>query len=213
MTYKLKEISNIAKATFETNKGSHDWDHTKRVLQMAEKLAVLENANIDVVRYAAILHDISRHEEDLSKGAIHHEEKGAIEATRILLENGINKDTVDRVYHCIITHRFRRGNAPETIEAKVLFDADKLDGIGAIGIGRAFVFAGENGARVHDPHVEIEKTKSYTKEDTAYREYLVKLSKVKDRIITDSARKIAQTRHEFMVKFFNELNDECKGIS
>lgn len=213
MTYKFKEITDIVKVTFETNKGSHDWDHTERVLHMAEKLAVLENANLDVVRYAAVLHDISRHEEDLSKGCTHHEEEGAKRAKRILLENGIDNDTVDKVCHCIITHRFRRGNKPETIEAKVLFDADKLDAIGAIGIGRAFVFAGENNARVHDPYVDVENTKSYTKQDTAYREYLVKLSKVKDRILTDSAKEIAQKRHEFMVQFFNKLNDECKGIS
>ena len=94
-----------------------------------------------------------------------------------------------------------------------MFDADKLDGIGAIGIGRAFVFAGENNARVHDPNIQVEKTHSYTKEDTAYREYLVKLSKIKNRIITQSAKKIAAERHQFMVDFFNKINDECLGNS
>lgn len=212
MTYKFKEITDTVKKIFINNKGSHDWDHTERVLNMAEKIALSENADIDIVRYAAVLHDISRHDEDMSKGIIHHEEKGAIEARKVLSIFGIDDITADKVCHCILTHRFRRGNKPETLEAKVLFDADKLDGIGAIGIGRAFVFAGENKARVHDPDVDIEKTKSYTKEDTAYREYLVKLSKIKDRMLTKSGKEIALNRHQFMVEFFDRLNDEYKGI-
>jgi uncharacterized protein len=213
MTYKFTEITEYVKEAFQKNKGSHDWDHTERVLHMAEKLADIEGADIDIVRYAAVLHDISRHDEDISKGQIHHEEKGAIEAKNILLSFGIEHAIAKRVCDCIKTHRFRRGNHPETLEAKILFDADKLDGIGAIGIGRAFVFAGENNARVHDPNIQVEKTHSYTKEDTAYREYLVKLSKIKNRIITQSAKKIAAERHQFMVDFFNKINDECLGNS
>jgi uncharacterized protein len=213
MTDKFKEITDTVRKIFENNKGSHDWDHTERVLNMALKIAVLENADIDVVRYAAVLHDICRYDEDISKGLIHHEEKGAQVAKSILIKNGIDNDMIEKVCGCIRTHRFRRGNKPVSIEAKVLFDADKLDGIGAIGIGRAFVFAGENGARVHDPGVDIENTESYTKEDTAYREYLVKLSKIKDRVLTDTAKSIADERHNFMVAFFKKLNDECAGDS
>jgi len=213
MTYRFKEITDTVKGIFENNKGSHDWDHTERVLNMAQKIAVLENADIDVVRYAAVLHDICRYEEDISKGLVHHEELGAEAAKKILKEKGIDDAVIEKVCACIRTHRFRRGNKPVSIEAKVLFDADKLDGIGAIGIGRAFVFAGENGARVHDPHVDIENTESYSKEDTAYREYLVKLSKIKDHVLTDTAKSIADERHNFMVMFFKKLNDECTGNS
>jgi uncharacterized protein len=213
MTYRFKEITDTVKGIFENNKGSHDWDHTERVLNMAQKIAVLENADIDVVRYAAVLHDICRYEEDISKGLVHHEELGAEAAKKILKEKGIDDAVIEKVCACIRTHRFRRGNKPVSIEAKVLFDADKLDGIGAIGIGRAFVFAGENGARVHDPHVDIENTESYSKEDTAYREYLVKLSKIKDHVLTGTAKSIAAERHDFMVIFFNKLNDECEGES
>jgi uncharacterized protein len=178
---------------------------------MAEKLAAAEGADIDIVRYAALLHDISRHDEDISKGYVHHEEKGATESKKVLIMFNIDEITADKVSDCIRTHRFRRGNKPETIEGKVLFDADKLDGIGAIGIGRAFVFAGENGARVHDPYIQVDKTYSYTKEDTAYREYLVKLSNIKDRILTATAKNIAVERHQFMIDFFDRINAECKG--
>jgi len=175
------------------------------------KLAAAEGADIDIVRYAALLHDISRHDEDISKGYVHHEEKGATESKKVLIMFNIDEITADKVSDCIRMHRFRRGNKPETIEGKVLFDADKLDGIGAIGIGRAFVFAGENGARVHDPYIQVDKTYSYTKEDTAYREYLVKLSNIKDRILTATAKNIAIERHQFMIDFFDRINAECKG--
>jgi uncharacterized protein len=70
-------------------------------------------------------------------------------------------------------------NIPETIEAKVLFDADKLDSIGRCGIGRAFLFAGEVGATLHNPDITPEESESYSKNDTCYREYRVKLMKIK----------------------------------
>jgi uncharacterized protein len=80
-----------------------------------------------------------------------------------------------------------------------------------VGIGRAFLFAGEVGARLHDPGIKVKKTRPYTKEDTAYREFLVKLSRVKDRMFTREGRRIARERHAFMAEFFNRLNRETTG--
>ena len=94
----------------------------------------------------------------------------------------------------------------------MLFDADKLDSIGATGIGRAFLFAGEIGARLHDSNVDPARTKPYTADDTAYREYLVKLKRIKDRIFTAEGRRIAESRHRFMVRFFDRLNKETEGL-
>lgn len=206
------DIKKIVKKRFEDNLGSHDWDHTYRVLNMAQKLAKLEGADMEIVSYAALLHDIKRHEEDQLQGAINHEEEGAKEARLILTNLGLEEEKIEKIASCIMTHRFRKARKPESLEAKILFDADKLDGIGAIGIGRAFVFAGEIGARVHDPDIILENTRSYTKDDTAYREYLVKLSKLKDRLYTKSAKDIAQDRHNFMVAFFERINLESKGL-
>jgi len=117
----------------------------------------------------------------------------------------------ENIVHCIKTHRFRNAHEPETIEAKVLYDADKLDSIGAVGIGRAFLFAGEIGAKLHNLNADIANTKAYTKEDTAYREFVVKLSKVKNRMLTPAGRKIALERHDFMVRYFDRLNLETEG--
>jgi uncharacterized protein len=100
---------------------------------------------------------------------------------------------------------------PRTLEARILFDADKLDSIGAVGIGRAFLFAGEIGAMLHDGAVDVAKTRPYTREDTAYREYLVKLRRVKDRMTTREGKRIAAERHRYMAAFFGRLNKETAG--
>lgn len=189
----------------------HDFTHTERVVKLALDLGKKENADLEVIELASILHDIGRKEQDESNGKICHAEKGAELSRNILKRYGYDKETIDKVAHCIESHRFRNDISPETKEAKILFDADKLDSIGAIGIGRAFSFAGHIGAKVHDSKISIEKTKEYTKEDSAYREFLVKLSKVKDKILTKTARKIAEERHNFMTNFFDRINKEVIG--
>jgi uncharacterized protein len=99
-----------------------------------------------------------------------------------------------------------------TLEAKILYDADKLDSIGAVGIGRAFLFAGQMGAKLHnDRDVDILDCKPYSKEDTAYREFKFKMSKIKDRMLTLEGRRLAEERHVFMEVFFERLEKETKG--
>jgi len=170
-----------------------------------------ERGNLEILRLAALLHDIGRAAEDRSNGKICHSQAGASMAGKILIAHGVAKETMEGVIHCIRTHRFRKQDVPISKEAKILFDADKLDSIGAVGIGRAFLFAGEVGARLHNKDINLRKTKPYTKEDTAYREYLIKLRKIKDRIFTKEGKRIAVERHRFMVEFFERLNRETDG--
>ena len=140
-----------------------------------------------------------------------HAELGAELAEEILREEGSDEKTLGEVIHCVATHRFRGDNPPESVEAKVLFDADKLDSLGAVGIGRAFQFAGEVGAMLHDPDVDPEKTEPYGPDDTAYREYLVKLRHIRERMLTKTGREMAESRSEFMKEFFERLNRETLG--
>ena len=112
---------------------------------------------------------------------------------------------------CVLTHRFRKARVPATIEAAVLHDADKLDAIGAIGVGRAFLFAGEVGAKAHNGDTDIRSTEAYSEEDTAYREYSVKLRHLKERMMTAEGLRIAGGRHDFMVEFFCRLDREHRG--
>jgi uncharacterized protein len=207
----LAEIRNEAMTFFRKARGSHDWDHTERVLRLCLRIGKKERADLAVLELAALLHDIGRGAEDESNGRVCHGREGAVLARELLGRHGLDAGLVNRVVHCIRTHRFRKRAVPRTLEARVLFDADKLDSIGAVGIGRAFLFAGEVGARLHDPLVDVRRTKTYTRDDTAYREFLVKLSRVKDRMFTREGRRVAAERHRFMIAFFDRLNKETDG--
>jgi len=207
----LKRVKTDAKARFSGARGSHGWDHTERVYELCLRIGRQEKADLDILRLAAVLHDIGREQEDRSNGKVCHSRRGADLARRILERHLFDKGQIARISHCIRTHRFRGKNIPKSLEAKVLFDADKLDSIGAVGLGRAFLFAGEIGANLHDPGIDVKKTRPYTNEDTAYREFLVKLSRIKDRMFTREGKRIAAERHKFMVEFFERLNEEING--
>ncbi len=205
-------VRDHAEKTFSSAKGSHDWEHTLRVYNLALHIGEKEGADLEILKLAAILHDIGREHQDQSGGKIDHAEKGAELAEELLKSYGLEEEKIRKVTHCIETHRFRGSKAPISKEAKILFDADKLDSIGAVGIGRAFLFSGEIGAKLHDKDVDIENTSSYSRDDTAYREYLIKLRKVKDRLLTEEGRRIAEERHKFMAVFFDRLNKEVDGL-
>jgi uncharacterized protein len=208
----VSRIREEAGAFFRSARGSHGKDHTERVFKLCLRIGRKEQADLGVLKLAALLHDIGREEEDRSQGRICHGRSGADLAKEILGRHGCDAATIEAVVHCIRTHRFRKGGRPRSLEAHVLFDADKLDSIGAVGVGRAFLFAGEIGARLHDKAIQVARTKPYTREDTAYREYLVKLRRVRDRMTTGEGRRIAAGRHRFMAAFFARLNKETDGI-
>jgi len=207
----LAEIRAEAGRFFRKARGSHDWDHTERVLRLCLRIGKKENADLEVLELAALLHDTGRGAEDESNGKICHGRAGAALARKLLERQGLEPGLIREVVHCIRTHRFRKRAVPKTLEAKILFDADKLDSIGAVGVGRAFLFAGEVGARFHDPRIDVRRTKPYTREDTAYREFLVKLGRVGKRVFTREGKRIADERHRFMVEFFDRLNKESDG--
>ena len=191
--------------------GSHAWDHTQRVYNLCLHIGESEGADMEVLKIAAYLHDVGRPFQDESKGAICHEEKGVEMARALLGKYLISEGQKTNIIHCIRSHRFRGDCQPETLEAKVLFDADKLDAIGAIGIGRSFLFAGEVGAKLHNPYINPEDTRPYTEEDTGYREFKLKLSKIKDRMLTAEGRRMAKERHAFMEMFFERFLQEHEG--
>lgn len=208
----IQKIEKEARKHFKGKKSSHDWEHTERVYNLALHIGKKEHANLEILKLAALLHDIARHEEDKTGGKIDHAKKGAILAEEILKNYKVPAKKISQITHCIETHRFRGKLIPKTKEARTLFDADKLDAIGAIGIGRAFFFACEVGAKIHNKKgTNILKTKEYSEEDTAYREFIVKLQKVKSRMLTREGKKLASKRHKFMVEFFTRLNKETEG--
>ncbi len=207
----LDTVKEIAYKHFKGARGSHNWDHTLRVCRLCEHLGAAEGVDLDVVLVAAYLHDIARDCQDDSSGAVCHAEEGARMAAPIVARLAFTENQKENILHCIRTHRFRGDFQPQTPEARVLFDADKLDAIGAVGVARAFLFAGEVGARLHGNDANLEDTRPYSSEDTGYREFKLKLCKIKDRMQTREGRKLARGRHAFMEKFFKRFIDENEG--
>jgi uncharacterized protein len=207
----LESIREEAQRYFVDARGSHDWSHTERVYNLCMHIGRKENADLDVLALAAFLHDIGRGQQDRTNGKVCHAAQGALLARGLLERYDLDEKTKEKIIHCIESHRFRSSAVPRTIEAQILYDADKLDSIGAIGIGRAFLFAGEVGAYLHNGNADIEATQPYTKEDTAYREFAVKLRSVKDTMMTSEGKKLAAERHRFMEEFFSRLDREVEG--
>jgi len=204
-------VKNYAENLFADSTGSHDWEHTRRVFRLCERIGRLEGADMDVLRIAAYLHDIGRCYQDASSGMVCHARKGAEMTAALIKKFPLTSDQKTNIVHCIRSHRFRDDTAPKTIEAESLFDADKLDAIGAVGVARAYLFAGEVGACLHNPDIRISESKSYSENDTGYREFKVKLRKIKDRMITETGKRLAEERHRFMEIFFKRFLAEYEG--
>jgi len=202
-----------AKKYYSDADTAHDFNHVLRVMTMAEHLARVEGADMEVVHAAALLHDISRADEDQS-GQGDHAEMAAKRAREILIGRGVRSERADAVAHAIAAHRYRGSVQPLTLEAKILFDADKLDSIGAVGIARAYAIAGalnqrlwseprEDGIATREQHGDLTHTPVV--------EFMVKLQHVHARVHTATARKIAQERHDYMSQFFERLGREMRG--
>ena len=198
-------ISAITAAVAEklsASESSHDLDHTIRVMHNAE-LLLAHTPGVDA--------DIARPEEDAGKGSCCHAELGAALAFDSLRSAAVPHPVAAAVSRAIACHRFRRGAVPDFIEAQILYDADKLDSLGAVGLGRAFLFAGHCNARLHNTEAEALSSEPYSKEDTAFREYLVKLRHVPEKMFTAEGKKIALSRLQFMETFFSTLDSEING--
>jgi uncharacterized protein len=202
-----------ARDLYAAGDAAHDFDHVLRVTRLAERIAEAEGADVTVARLAALLHDVSIADagEDGRKG--HHFAAAAF-ARELLSERGMEPERVANVVHCIEAHRFRdRSVQPQTLEAKCLYDADKLDSIGAIGVGRAFAFAGAYGSRLwNESQQEAEAGEMPSgAEYTPVHEHIYKLRRILETLHTPTARAIGEKRHQFMVAFFDQLDAEMEG--
>jgi uncharacterized protein len=203
-----------ARLLYAGAESAHDFDHVLRVLAVAEHIARVEGADLAVVRTAALLHDIARHEE--GETGVDHALAAARRVRLLLAGRGATAEFIDAVSQAIENHRFRTGGAPATLEAKILYDADKLDAIGAIGVARAYAVGGRMGQRIWsdvDAAERIDRADpmSLPAEHTPVREFVVKLVRLKQTLHTAEARRIARGRHRFMVSFFERLRSEVAG--
>jgi len=153
-------------------------------------------------------------------GEIDHAILGSEIAEDILRKLQYKEEKIKEIKHCITTHRFRTGNVPKTIEAKILFDSDKLDAIGAVGIARTFMLAGQFGQRLtvdellndylKSNTVENQKLKDVSKH-TPFIEYEVKFKKIPGKLYTKKAKEMGKKRLELMEEYFNKLKLEIEG--
>lgn len=185
---------------------AHDKEHIYRVLYNALEIAgTQQNVDYDVLICACLLHDIGR-KEQFENPQLCHAQVGSEKAYRYLLEHGFEEAFAARVRHCILTHRYRNNNPPETIEAKILFDADKLDAAGAIGIARTLFYKG----RVSQPlyHVDDEGKVMDGADDpepSFFQEYKYKLEKVYSHFYTQKGAEIARNRQQAAVDYYSSL--------
>lgn len=197
------------KEKLSTGGSCHGFDHTLRVMNNAKVLLDSSpDADAQVVMLAALLHDIARPEEEKSRGKECHAKLGAKLVPDMLKNAGFPEHLFAPVANAVRSHRFRGKDEPDCIESDLVFDADKLDSLGAVGIGRAFLFAGRENARLHNTESEALAADAYSREDTAYREYLVKLRYLPRRMRTAVGRKLAVKRAAFMADFFEKLDFE-----
>lgn len=199
------------RAFYPADDSVHGFSHVLRVYRLSESIAKQEGADLKIVRAAALLHDVDG---DVDLRQEHHL-AAANFAERILREEGWEPGEIESVLHCIKSHRYRNGGEqPETLEAMVLFDADKLDAIGAVGIARAVSYAIRAGMDVYAPPSPAFLATGKLapgESQTVAHEYFFKLRQIKDRLFTETGRALARERHLILEDFFrcwmNEIGD------
>ena len=175
---------------FQNNAGGHDAAHTLRVYRNALLIARSEpDCDLEIVSLAALLHDADDHK-------LFHTENNA-NARSFLKAHGVEK--AEEIIAAVNSVSFsqNRGKRPETLEGKIVQDADRLDAIGAVGIARPFAFGGEHGRSL----------------DSSIRHFHDKLLLLKDEMNTAAARNLAEERHAYMIGFLEEYAKEMDGHS
>lgn len=204
----------LAKQWYVNTDAVHDFSHIERVYRMAERLAMEEGADLEIVRAAALLHDADGTTPG-SESRLEHHLRSAEIAEKVLAQEGWSKDRIKAVQHCIRAHRYRDDREPPaTLEAKCLFDADKLDVLGAIGAVRATVYAALAGTPFYSQPSEtfLATGKEEPGElHSAYHEHVFKLRNVEKRLYTRTAKQLARARTEYLEQFFNRLIKEYNG--
>lgn len=191
---------------------AHDKEHIYRVLYNALEIAKTEkNVDYDVLIAACLLHDIGR-KEQFENPDLCHAMVGSEKAYQFLISHGFATFYAQQVKQCIKTHRYRKNNLPQSLEEKILFDADKLDAAGAIGIARTLLYQGI----VSEPlYCVLSNGEVSTGEnDTTpsfFQEYKYKLENLYSNFYTQKATAIAKERQQISIEFYNSLYHEINS--
>ena len=190
---------------------SHDAEHTRRVLFNALEIAEGDpDVDFDVLIAACLLHDVARPDE--AACGCDHAEVGALRAYDFLLARGWERSRAEVVRDAIACHRFRGKKRPTGKEAQILYDADKIDSTGAIGVARSLFYNGEH----HQPLYRLEGTRiappEGTRSGTFFDEYVVKLSKIPDVLLTERGRALVEKRAQVAAQIYEAMVQEIEGV-
>jgi len=208
----MKNLRNIlieeAKGIIEDNDPSHDLDHALRVLGNAEYIAKIEGGDLEVIVPAALFHDAVNYSKDDPRAKYAGEESAKV--VKKLLEKFPNysKDKIARVETAIIEHSYSKNIQPESLDSKIVQDADRLEATGAISIMRTFCSTGQMKRKFYhteDPFCEQREPGNYAV-DLFYK----RLLKVKDLMNTETARGLAEKRTRFLYGFLEQLGEEIE---
>jgi uncharacterized protein len=208
------KCARFVQAELADGEKGHDWWHIQRVLRLARLIAQTEKADLFVVELAALLHDIAD-----SKFHGGDEEIGPRKAAAFLLAENCDSETVEHVINIIRHVSFKGGNMDagfSSPELQVVQDADRLDAMGAIGIARAFHYGGFKNRLLYHPEVKpvLNMTREEYKNSDAptINHFYEKLLLLKDRMNTPAGKRLANRRHDFMIRFLEEFDAEWNGI-
>lgn len=201
---------NFVKEKLEGAEAGHDWFHIERVWKLSKKIAEKEGGNIEVIELSALLHDIA--DPKFHNG----DETLALKISKDFLEEiHVQRELIEQVLFVIKNISFKnRAEAPENppLELQIVQDADRLDAIGAIGIARTFNFGGfKNNLMYHPeikPNIGMNKEEYKKSNGTTINHFYEKLLLLKDLMNTETAKKIASERHDFMLQFLDEFYKE-----
>lgn len=203
----------FVKKQLEDTEGGHDWFHIERVFKNALLIAENEDCNVTVVKLGALLHDIA--DSKFHDG----DEKIGPKTARIFLESqNVSEDIISHVIAIIENISFKGGNFEKKFNSKeleIVQDADRLDAIGAIGIARTFNFGGFKNRPLHNPNIQpnlnMSKEEYKNSESPTLNHFYEKLLLLKDKMNTETGKKIAQKRHDFMITFLAQFYAEWDG--
>ena len=197
----------MATAACDGRSAAHDMSHVERVVSLARTIATAEDARVDVVVPAALLHELV----NLPKGHPDSARSGelcAVAAESVLRDAGVEGERRVAIFTCIREHSFSRGLSPSTKEAAVLQDADRLDAIGAVGVARCFATSAEMGRPFFAPEDPFCERRAPNDKAYALDHFFGKLLRVEDGLHTQTARALAAPRTAFLRAFLAALADE-----
>lgn len=201
----------FVKKFFENEFSGHDFYHTLRVYNLAKSIAENEECDKELVYLGALLHDVDDYK------LVGKEAEPFSNAKKFLNGEDYPADRIEKICHIISQVSFKGKDTvtPDTIEGKIVQDADRLDAIGAIGIARTFAYGGNHNTPIYDPEIEYKEDMSadeyYKNAGTTINHFYEKLLKLKDLMNTETAKKMAEHRHEYMEEFLKEFYDEWEG--